>query len=87
MTNRFLKGAAALLFALALSVPAGAGTQRTFVSPEVAAEALVDSVARNDEAEVRAILGIIPTSCCRSTGFLPKIAWPFSMPGRKVAVS
>jgi hypothetical protein len=58
MTNRFLKGAAALLFALALSVPAGAGTQRTFVSPEVAAEALVDSVARNDEAEVRAILGI-----------------------------
>jgi hypothetical protein len=59
MSNRCLKGAAALLFALVLSASAtAAGTQRTFASPEIAVETLVDSVARNDNAEVRAILGI-----------------------------
>lgn len=59
MSNRCLKGAAALLFAMALSAPAVAGgTQRTFASPEIAVDALVDGVARNDEAAVRAILGI-----------------------------
>jgi len=53
-----MKGAAALLFALALSAPcAAAGTQKTFASPEIALEALVDSLARNDDAEMRAILG------------------------------
>ena len=57
MKNRCLQGIAALLFALALSGPAAAaGTQRTFASPETAVEALVDGVARNDGAEVRAIL-------------------------------
>ncbi len=59
MTNRWLQGIAALLCTLALSGPAvAAGTQRTFASPEMAVEALVDGVARNDGAEVRAILGI-----------------------------
>lgn len=59
MTNRWLHGAVALLFALGLAAPvAAAGKQKTFASPEIAVEALVDSVARNDNAEVRAILGI-----------------------------
>jgi len=59
MKNRCLQGIAALLCALALSGPAtAAGPQRTFASPEMAVEALVDGVARNDGAEVRAILGI-----------------------------
>ncbi len=59
MTNRWLQGVAALLCALVLSGPAAAaGTQRSFASPEMAAEALVDGVARNDGAEVRATLGI-----------------------------
>ena len=59
MSNRWLKGAAALLFALALSGPSvAAGTQKTFASPEIAVEALVDSLARNDDDEMRAILGL-----------------------------
>ena len=58
MSNRFLKGAAALLFVLALPAPAGAGTQKTFASPEVAVESLVDGLARNDDAAVKAILGV-----------------------------
>jgi hypothetical protein len=59
MSNRWMKGATALLFALVLSAPcAAAGTQKTFASPEIAVEALVDSLARNDDAEMRAILGV-----------------------------
>ncbi len=58
MSNRCLKGAAALLFALALSAPAAAATQKSFASPEAAVEALVDGLARNDDAEVRSILGV-----------------------------
>ncbi|MGV0952513.1 MAG: DUF2950 domain-containing protein [Azonexus sp.] len=59
MSNRWMKGAAALLFTLVLSAPcAAAGTQKTFASPEIALEALVDSLARNDDAEMRAILGL-----------------------------
>lgn len=59
MTNRCLRGAVALLFALGLSAQAAAGgTQKAFASPEIAVEALVDSVARNDDVEARAILGI-----------------------------
>ena len=37
---------------------ATAGTQKIFASPEIAAEALVDSLARNDDGEIRAILGL-----------------------------
>jgi hypothetical protein len=58
MSNRCLKGAVALLFALALSAPAGAGAQKTFASPETAVQTLVDSLARNDDAALRAILGV-----------------------------
>ena len=60
MSNRWFKSAAALLFTLALSVPlcAAAGPQKTFATPEIAVEALVDSLARNDDAELRAILGL-----------------------------
>lgn len=59
MTNRCLRGAVALLFALGLSAQAAAGgTQKAFASPEIAVEALVDSVARNDDVEARTILGI-----------------------------
>ena len=60
MSNRWFKSAAALLFGLALSVPlcAAAGPQKTFATPEIAVEALVDSLARNDDAEMRAILGL-----------------------------
>jgi len=35
-----------------------AGTQKVFATPEIAAEALVDSLARNDDVEMRAILGV-----------------------------
>ena len=59
MKNRWLQGFTALLCALALSGQvAAAGVQRTFASPELAVNALVDGVARNDGAEVRSILGI-----------------------------
>ena len=46
MSNRWFKSAAALLFTLALSVPlcAAAGPQKTFATPEIAVEALVDSL-------------------------------------------
>jgi len=50
-----MRGAAALLFTLAL--PCVAGTQKTFASPEAAAEALVDGIARQDDAELRTVLG------------------------------
>jgi len=59
LSNRWLKGAAALICTLSMSVScATAGTQKTFDSPEIAVEALVDSLARNDDAEMRAILGL-----------------------------
>ncbi len=60
MSNRWFKSAAALLLGLALSVPLGAAAapQKTFATPEIAVEALVDSLARNDDAEMRAILGL-----------------------------
>jgi len=59
MSNRWLKAAAALICALAMSVSwAAAGSQKIFASPEIAAEALVDSLARNDDAELRVILGV-----------------------------
>ena len=58
MSNRWLQATNALICALAMSVScAVAGTQKIFASPEIAAEALVDSLARNDDAEMRAILG------------------------------
>ena len=59
MSSRCFKGVAALLFGLVLGAPcAAASGQKTFASPEIAVETLVDSLARNDDAEMRAILGI-----------------------------
>jgi hypothetical protein len=59
MSNRWLKATAALVCALTMSMSwATAGTQKIFASPEIAAEALVDSLARNDDGEIRAILGL-----------------------------
>lgn len=47
----------ALMCALSLAGPALAGAQRHFPSPQEAADALVDSLARSDDAELRALLG------------------------------
>ena len=47
----------ALLLAVALAVPTGAAAQKTFATPEAAAEAFVDSLARHDDAELSAVLG------------------------------
>jgi len=59
MSNRWFKVATALVCALAISMTcAAAGPQKTFATPESAAEALVDSLASNDDAEMRAILGL-----------------------------
>lgn len=59
MSNRWFKGAVALLFGLTLSVPlCAAGPQKTFPTPEIAVEALVDSIARSDDAGMRTILGL-----------------------------
>jgi hypothetical protein len=59
MSNRWLKVTAALICALAMSVScAVAGTQKVFATPEIAAEVRVDSLARNDDGEIRAILGV-----------------------------
>ncbi len=57
MNKRWMKGAVALLFALALAMPCVAGTQKIFASPEAAADALVDGLARHDDAELRAVFG------------------------------
>jgi hypothetical protein len=57
MSNRWMKGAFALLFALLLALPCVAGTQKIFASPDAAADALVDGLARYDDAELRAVLG------------------------------
>ena len=59
MSNRWLKATAALICVLAMPVScAVAGTQKVFASPEIAAEALVDGLARNDDSEIRTILGV-----------------------------
>jgi len=57
MGNRWLNGAVALLFGVLLAAPCIAAEQKIFSSPEAAAEALVDSLARSDDAELRAVLG------------------------------
>jgi len=49
-------GAGLLLFA-ALAIAAPAMAQRSFPTPEAAADALVDGLARSDDAEVRVVLG------------------------------
>jgi len=51
------KRALALALILACAMPGLASAQTHFKSPEVAVESLVDSIAINDEAQMRAILG------------------------------
>jgi hypothetical protein len=48
---------AGLLLAAALAVAAPANAQRVFPTPEAAADALVDGLARSDYDEVRVVLG------------------------------
>ena len=52
-----IQAARALLLALALCLPFTANAQSHFASPAIAVEALVESVAINDPAQMRAILG------------------------------
>ena len=52
-----VQAAHALLLALALCLPFTANAQSHFASPAIAVEALVESVAINDPAQMRAILG------------------------------
>ena len=54
---RALAGAAVLTVAGLATVPALAAAQRFFPSPQAAVDALVDSLARQDDAELRALLG------------------------------
>lgn len=51
------KQVVALALVLAFSVPSLAAAQMHFNSPEVAMESLVDSLATNDEGQMRAIIG------------------------------
>jgi hypothetical protein len=46
-----------LLLAAALAMPTGAAAQKAFATPEAAAEAFADSLARHDDAELTAVLG------------------------------
>jgi hypothetical protein len=57
MSNQWLRRVGALICAMALAAPGLAGTQRHFPSPQAAVDALVDSLARSDDAELRAVLG------------------------------
>jgi hypothetical protein len=83
-TNRFgtcRLGLVALALALSLLASGHAGAQRVFATPEAAADALVDSLARHDNTELQVILGpdyrqLIPldeTSADDRTDFLA--AW------------
>jgi hypothetical protein len=57
MSTRWLKSVGTLAFALALSLPGVAGAQKAFDTPQAAVDALVDSLARQDNAQLRNILG------------------------------
>jgi len=57
MSSQWLRRVGALICAMALAGPGLAGTQRHFPSPQAAVDALVDSLARSDDAELRAVLG------------------------------
>jgi len=96
MSNRWLQATNALICALAMSVScAVAGTQKIFASPEIGAEALVDSLARNDDAEMRAILGskderllsLDDLASEDSMIWQARIAWLFSLPGQEDTAS
>jgi hypothetical protein len=57
MSSQWLRRVGALICAMALAGPGLAGTQRHFPSPQAAVDALVDSLARSDDAGLRAVLG------------------------------
>lgn len=57
MNIRWLKLVGTLAFTLALTLPGAAGAQKAFGSPQAAVDALVDSVARQDNAQLREVLG------------------------------
>ena len=57
MHTALSKGTAVLMLALMLAVPGMAGAQKTFATPEAAADALVESLTRHDEAQLGVVLG------------------------------
>jgi len=57
MHTALSKGTAVLMLALMLAVPGMAGAQKTFDTPEEAADALVESLTRHDEAQLGVVLG------------------------------
>ena len=57
MRNALMAAATAALLAVATAWPAIASAQKAFATPEAAADALVDSLARHDDAELAAVLG------------------------------
>ncbi len=57
MRSALIATAAALFVAVGVALPAVAATQKAFATPDAAAEALVDSLARHDDAELAGVLG------------------------------
>ncbi len=56
-SNRFVKSLGALWLTASLLLPCALAAQTRFSSPEMAVDALVESLAINDETQMRAILG------------------------------
>ena len=57
MSTRWLKSVGTLAFALALTLPGVADAQKAFDTPQAAVDALVDSLARHDNDQLREVLG------------------------------
>jgi hypothetical protein len=57
MRSALFSTAAVILLAIGATVPGVAAAQKAFATPEAAAAALVDSVARSDDAELAVVLG------------------------------
>ncbi|MFO1315101.1 MAG: DUF2950 domain-containing protein [Burkholderiales bacterium] len=57
MRNAVVAAATAALLAVAMALPGVASAQKAFATPEAATEALVDSLARHDDAELAVVLG------------------------------
>ena len=57
MRNALFSTAAVILLAIGASLPGVAIAQKAFATPEAAAAALVDSIARTDDAELAVVLG------------------------------
>lgn len=66
MRNALISTAAVVLLAVGATLPGVAAAQKAFATPEAAADALVDSLARHDDAELAVVLGrdyvrVLPT--------------------------